>query len=334
MPKVEIREDSVVVRDRGGKQTTTRVAQGDWMRAVAKAPTHMHAEPHFKDGKKLRAPGARDYLWLWYLRRYELGDARDHTVRQARREVMRIAGILGDKPVASLTPADCQAVMDAVADKSRESQKATLKYLKASLRDAVEVGALGHRIDRSPAAAIKVSSKERRQPGSFLRYEEQAPFLEAIAGRESANAIRLMLLCGLRLGEAHSLRWEQVELGEHWAPCIGVLRFGDEVKERRGKLVPVPELCALEPTDPWRVCTVSERTIRDDVTRAAKAIGVDRPISPHSLRRTYARTMYFKHGVTLYELRDLLGHSNITTTQRYLEGGSEDVLGKVAGLGR
>ena len=55
---------------------------------------------------------------------------------------------------------------------------------------------------------------------------------------------------------------------------------------------------------------------------AGKAVGVSRRdirVSPHTCRHTFAQ-MQLKNGLDLYSLSRLMGHSNISITQRYLEG--------------
>ena len=54
---------------------------------------------------------------------------------------------------------------------------------------------------------------------------------------------------------------------------------------------------------------------------AGKAVGVSKDIrvSPHTCRHTFAQ-MQLKNGLDLYSLSRLMGHSNISITQRYLEG--------------
>lgn len=55
---------------------------------------------------------------------------------------------------------------------------------------------------------------------------------------------------------------------------------------------------------------------------AGKAVGRDAEIicvSPHTCRHTFAQ-MQLKNGLDLYSLSRLMGHSNISITQRYLEG--------------
>lgn len=70
---------------------------------------------------------------------------------------------------------------------------------------------------------------------------------------------------------------------------------------------------------------LNRMTVRNILLRAAKASGVDEAIriSPHTCRHTYAHLM-LKAGCDLYTLSRLLGHSDVSTTQRYLEGIKDD----------
>ena len=67
-----------------------------------------------------------------------------------------------------------------------------------------------------------------------------------------------------------------------------------------------------------RKCTVN--TIENIMNEAGERIGIDDNIrcSPHTCRHFYAQTMV-KNGIDIYSLSRLLGHGNISITQRYLE---------------
>lgn len=65
------------------------------------------------------------------------------------------------------------------------------------------------------------------------------------------------------------------------------------------------------------VTRISTSTIWRAVRRAAIAT-LDRPLNPHSLRHTAATLMLSAPGGSLLAVRSILGHSSVTTTERYL----------------
>jgi len=59
--------------------------------------------------------------------------------------------------------------------------------------------------------------------------------------------------------------------------------------------------------------------------------GIDKKISPHKLRHTYA-TNLLNAGADLVDIQALLGHSTINTTQIYTNVGQERMAQVVARL--
>src|SRR5262249_41020347 len=108
-----------------------------------------------------------------------------------------------------------------------------------------------------------------------------------------------------------------------------VIGKGD--KERR---VPLPEsmlaeLRRLWPTHRNKQWLCPDRNGTGPVSKNAlwrtfrlcvRAAGITRPVSPHSLRHSYA-TRLLESGVDTRVVQILLGHVNIATTAVYLESG-------------
>jgi integrase/recombinase XerC len=157
---------------------------------------------------------------------------------------------------------------------------------------------------------------------------DAAMALVSLPRERSLRALRdhaaMMLLygLGLRLAEVASIRDIDVDLEARAARVIG--------KGNKERLVPIPSGCvpalgayrAARPPSPSGHFFVgreqgplSTRTLARIVDRAAlQALG--RHVSPHQLRHSFA-THLLAGGAGLREIQTLLGHSNLSTTQRY-----------------
>jgi site-specific recombinase XerD len=64
---------------------------------------------------------------------------------------------------------------------------------------------------------------------------------------------------------------------------------------------------------------LSTRRLRGIVEQYVKAAGVNKPISPHSLRHTAAITWLRDSAAPVPVVQKLLGHASLSTTQRYVD---------------
>lgn len=132
---------------------------------------------------------------------------------------------------------------------------------------------------------------------------------------------------GLRVSEALGLDFAHVDLGQHLVRVLGKGRkervvplTGPAVErlkrylEQRGAFGPAPREQALF------LGKRGGRLTRKQADRIVKALaaqsGVPVSISPHTLRHSFATHM-LQAGADLRSVQELLGHSRISTTQRY-----------------
>lgn len=137
--------------------------------------------------------------------------------------------------------------------------------------------------------------------------------------------LELMYATGLRVGELTQLTLDQLDL------TVGYVRaFGKGSKER---IVPVGERAKLavqgylnkRPETPASIKTVfvsNRKTPMSPVqfwrlVRAtARAAGITKPVTPHTLRHSFASHLV-QNGADLRAVQEMLGHASISTTQIY-----------------
>jgi len=140
--------------------------------------------------------------------------------------------------------------------------------------------------------------------------------------------LELAYASGLRLAELRNLRLEQLHLDAGFINVIGkgnkervvpVGRKAIEAMERylhagRPKLLkPVSsgEVFLTRRGKPFRPVTLWLR-----IKKRARRAGIDRKVTPHMLRHSFA-THLLEHGADLRVIQELLGHANISTTEIY-----------------
>ena len=76
---------------------------------------------------------------------------------------------------------------------------------------------------------------------------------------------------------------------------------------------------------------MTSQSVQHMVSRAVRLAGLKRRVTPHTLRHSFA-SRYLEIDGTLTELRDLLGHANIATTDRYSHVNARRMQTMVEGL--
>lgn len=138
---------------------------------------------------------------------------------------------LGSVRLDRLTPGDVIRLMIAMKDagKSESTRRNAYTVLRKALDDAVINGLLA----ANPVHRVK-QPQPKRPEASYLTTDEVRKLLVEAADYRYADVLKLIVLTGLRRGEALALRWSDIDLDKAEGRVVGSL------VRQRGALLTVP----------------------------------------------------------------------------------------------
>jgi integrase/recombinase XerC len=274
-----------------------------------------------------------------------------HTVRAYRGDLERFhrfvaVEFLGREP-KDVRPADVDAaaVRAFLAALNRDGAgRRTQGRALAAVRSLLRYGCREGILAANPAEAIP-TPKTRRDLPRHLRPGEIETLLEAPEGdeplaRRDRALLELLYAAGLRVGELVSLDRADLDLGARMLRVVGkgskerMVPFGRQAESAlRAWFEAWPEVrrnsAAGDAGEPvflnYRGGRLTDRSVRRLLDRYVAAAALAAGVHPHTLRHTFA-THLLEQGADLRAIQELLGHSSLSTTQRYVQVDIERLL--------
>ncbi len=278
--------------------------------------------------------------WQEILRRYRVYVAvekhlAENTVEAYMRDVERLATFCSslDHPIGP-TRVTAQIVENFMAHLfDRGLEPRSQARVLSSLRGLFGYMMLTDQIEESPIDEIE-SPKIGRHLPDVLTVGEVDAVIESIdpttmLGVRNRAIIEMLYSCGLRVSELVELRFEDIDTEERLVRVVG--------KGDKQRFVPLGDMALqrLEAYMSYRVeMEASDRKsasvvflnrrgqkltrvmIFTMIRKAVAAAGIDKAVSPHSFRHSFA-THLLVGGADIRQVQVLLGHSDITTTEIY-----------------
>ncbi len=183
-----------------------------------------------------------------------------------------------------------------------------------------------------PTAQIAMPKIGRSLPRSLTEAQVDAllaaPQTSDPLGHRDRTMLEVLYATGLRVSELVGLRHGQVNLNQGVLRIVGkgnrerLIPLGEEavrwlsefVRGARGEILLDRQTDHLFPTR--RGDRMTRQAFWHIIKRYAKKAGIDKDLSPHTLRHAFA-THLLNHGADLRVVQMLLGHSDLSTTQIY-----------------
>lgn len=229
--------------------------------------------------------------------------------------------VIGDMKINRVTLADLQAV---IHRRESDACAATLNRGISSLRSLFNLAVRWQvgGITQNPAKGLE-KYKEQTRPVRYLTPAQARALFEAAANSANPHlhAILMLLLhTGARKGELLNARWRDIDMVRgHW--YVPRSKSGKPLcKLLNARALDTLAALPSRHRSPWLF--PNERNHGKPLGmfyhswhRARCEAGLP-GFRVHDLRHTFASTLV-RQGHSLYEVKELLGHRNITTTQRY-----------------
>ncbi|WP_111640604.1 site-specific tyrosine recombinase XerD [Marinimicrobium alkaliphilum] len=277
------------------------------------------------------APGSREiesYLDATWMEK----GLSDNTLGAYRRDLQAYAFWLAERGLDLMSAGGLELLDYLGARHARGlSSRSTARFLSCArgfYRHQIAAG----RVSVDPLAQVDNPKLPKPLPKSLSENDVErllaAPDLSTPIGLRDRTMLEVIYACGLRVSELVGLEAGQVNQRQ------GVVRvMGKGSKER---LVPLgeealawlvrygrearPELLHNRPSEvlfpSQRGQVMTRQTFWHRIKHWATVAGIDKPLSPHTLRHAFA-THLLNHGADLRVVQLLLGHSDLSTTQIY-----------------
>lgn len=231
------------------------------------------------------------------------------------------------KPVKEVTRDD---LVGYLADKKEKSglSNASLSLIHSALKF------LFHNILKNKIIDDVRAPKKAKKLPTVLTIKEVKELIKATKAGRNRLIVEFLYSSGVRVSEAVKIKLADLDLDEKIARVKGGKGNKDRViilstnwikelkKHLRKRKIPSEFVFSKKNGKP-----ISSNTIQRIVKNAAMKAGIEKKVSPHSLRHSFA-THLLEGGENIRKIQELLGHTNLSTTQIYTSV-STDELKKV-----
>mgnify|MGYP000476494914 CR=1 FL=1 len=204
----------------------------------------------------------------------------------------------------------------------KQCNNTVVKYLK-NISKIINIAIAHGVMKNNPVALLKLRLEETKK--DFLTEEELHTMSQAKFENPRYDRIRdIFLFCcytGLAYADVYSLTTKEIvtgKEGKQWIvkartkthslcnipllkPAMQILEHYADFAKTEGRLLPVP----------------ANQTMNDGLKEIAELCGINKQLTTHCARHTFATTITLANNVSIENVSQMLGHSNIKMTQHY-----------------
>ncbi len=237
---------------------------------------------------------------------------------------VRLQKFLPDIPLDNISSRNIDQFISSVASKAKFAASLYYRTLKAAFNKAV----VWNYLEENPFNKIKAP----KVPKSFPVFISQAELIHILNKTEVQLFIDIFTTAfytGMRLGELLNMNWSWVDFNQN----LITIKNSEEFKSKNKceRIIPIhPKVKSILMThlpigkrqqndfvfNRYEGVKLNESYISKQFKKSVRTVKLNDDIHFHSLRHSFASALV-QRGVSLYAVKELLGHENIKITQIY-----------------
>lgn len=196
----------------------------------------------------------------------------------------------------------------------------------ASIKGFFKWLSINELIKHNPALAIEQPKLPKRLP-KVLSMKEITELLDSSMTIMDKAILELLYASGLRVSELADIQLNNIDLNTRYLRCTGkgskerIVPIGKKACLAIKKYITEREYILKKYNIKSKYCFIKDngkKLTRQDVYVFINSLGknINKDISPHTIRHSFA-THLLENGADLRVVQELLGHSDVSTTQLY-----------------
>lgn len=257
-----------------------------------------------------------------------------NTILSYKRDLEKFLAFLDSQEISDLESVN-ETTMNAYILMMEQEQFATSTISRniAALKSFFDYLERNEKYHGNPAARLKAPKIEKKAP-EVLTVAEVTRLLEQPAGRNNKELrdkamLELMYATGIRVSELVSLTVNDINVQAGYIRCsergreriipigsVARISLRQYLKQARPAMLADGSSSILFPNCSGQ--PMSRQGFWKILKQYAAKAGIDADITPHTLRHSFAAHL-LENGADLRSVQEMLGHSDISTTQIYLK---------------
>jgi integrase len=228
-----------------------------------------------------------------------------------------------DMPLQTISTRIIDQFISSASASSKHSASLYYRTLKAAFNKAV----VWNYIEVNPFNKIKTP----KVPKSFPVFISESELIEILNKTEMQlmkDIFTTAFYTGMRLGELLNMKWNWIDFPQNLITIKNSSEFNS--KNKRERIIPIHQKVQTILQNRFQLGRLPDSLVfyryegiklNDDFVskqfkKAVRAANLNDKIHFHSLRHSFASALV-QRGISLYAVKELLGHENIKTTQIY-----------------